>query len=113
MRAAWGTGWFALAFAACSVPREEFPAAKANALCDLQKRCARGAFHAQWSEMKVCREKTEEDVAEAVADFDWCSYDALEGGRCAARVRALPCDDFALGRTEEACDLVFDCGFAR
>jgi hypothetical protein len=95
----------------CSVPREDFPAAKADALCDVQKRCARGTFHAEWADMDACRQWTEDDVEVEVEEFSWCSYDPREAARCAARVRHLACDDYATGAQEEACDLVFDCGF--
>jgi len=100
-----------VALVGCSVPREEFAAAKADALCDIQKRCARGAFHAQWSTMDSCRSRTEGDVDDELADFSFCAYDSLEAARCTTRVRHLSCDDWATGAEAEACDLVFDCGF--
>ncbi len=100
-----------IGLAACTVPRGEFAAEKADALCDVQKRCARGAFHAQYASMDSCRVRVARTVEEEVADFSFCHYSPAEGARCASRVRHLACDDWATGSELEACDLVFDCGF--
>jgi hypothetical protein len=102
-----------LAVGGCTVAREDFPAAEANALCDLQKRCARGAFHAEWGTMEDCQKGVADDVAADAEAFSWCGYDPAEAARCAARLRHLACGEYAAGNTDEACDLVFDCGFAQ
>jgi hypothetical protein len=95
--------------AGCPIPRDQFATTRADALCDVQKRCQRGEYHVDWTNREQCVSHTAQDLRVELADQDWCGYDAAEARRCVERVRSLDCDRWSLGGEEEACDLVFDC----
>jgi hypothetical protein len=97
----------------CAIPREDFAEAKADALCDAERRCQRGSFHVEWTSMENCVTATTRETSLSLASLDFCSYDPEEAARCVARLRDLACDQVGREDWDEACDLVFDCGFAQ
>jgi hypothetical protein len=102
-----------LGITGCAIAREDFPAEEAAARCDAQERCQRGGFYVTWEDQEQCEEFTTETVEDELANFDICTFDPAEASRCTRRIRNMDCGDVSLERWDEACDLVFDCGFAQ
>ena len=109
--------WLVLGLVACGapeeIPKEDFPSAGADVICDRMAECARGQYDAAFFGSADCRAEFERDLGDLVDlndAFD-CDYDPREAAAAWIETREMSCEDFYEGEYLTAAEDIWgDCG---
>jgi hypothetical protein len=95
----------------CGVDVSDYSTRRGVVECRRMRVCEVGRFEHEFdADMDLCVDGIGDRLdAEAERSLKDCGYDAAEAARCLARIRNLPCDEFASGGVGRACDRVYDC----
>ena len=93
-----------------AITEDTLPARVAGPYCDNLRRCNRGYFDSEFSDMADCVDETEEDFEDLVEEADdyGCDFDEDEARECVQSLRSSSCEDWYEGDTLDDCSDVFD-----
>lgn len=93
---------------ACSIDRDDFPDAAADALCDRYRECERADFEDDYADMGECIDDWAafvDDVLDVEEAFGG-EYDADVGRDCISAIRSADCNDLDEALNSSDCDVV-------
>lgn len=105
--------WLLPLLLACEVAVNEFPAAQAEASCQVLEACEPATFGPSWGNVETCTSLGAALAGDVLRTLpSTCLFDALQGRLCLSALdRArVTCDEADVAAVDEACAATFACG---